>query len=123
MKIKVKKTDTFIPEWNGNREEKDPIKIVHRFLTAGERDDYVGIEPVTLKDGEPEITVRQDNPGMTKRMITRIENLEVEVGTDTVRVDDAGKLYSTPGIPSELIKEIEGAMAEASAVIEAGPLK
>lgn len=123
MKIKVKKSDVFIPAWNGNAEDESPIKVHYRFLTASERDDFIGVEPVKVVDGEPEITVRQDNGGLAKKMITRIENMEIDNGLKPVVIDDAAKLYNTQGVPSVLIKEIEGAMATATAVIDTSPLE
>lgn len=122
MKIKVKKTDSYIPKWNDNDKEKDPMTVHFRFLTAGERGEFVGVEPVKFHDGEPEITVKQDNSGLAKKMITRIENFEMEVGTKKVLIDDVTKLYETEGIPAVLIKEIEGALSTASAVVDTSPL-
>ena len=122
MKIKVKKSDVFIPTWKENEKEDAPIKVHYRFLTAGERDNYIGVEPVKVVDGDPEVTIRQDNHGLAVKMISRIENLEIDNGTKVTTVDDAVKLYATQGVPVELVKEIEGAMATASAVIDTAPL-
>jgi len=118
MKIAVKKKDVFVPEWNGNMQDPEPIKVHFNYLTAGERSAYIGIEPVRIKDGEPEIVVKQDAPGLTRRMVNRIENLEV----GGVLVDDAKKLYSTVGVPQGLIQEIEGYLSGASAQVDTDPL-
>lgn len=122
MKIKVKKTDVYIPRFNGNDEEKEPIKVHFRFLTSAERSDYIAILPVKVKDGEPEIELKQDNAGMVRKMVKRIENLEIETEGKTVLIDDTEKLYNTEGVPFALIQEIEGALASASAAVDPVPL-
>lgn len=118
MKIQIKKRDVFIPEWNGNKKNEAPIEVHFNYLTAGERSEYIGIEPVRIRDGEPEIIVKQNGPGIAKKMITRIENLEV----GDVLVDDARKLYSTVGVPQSLIQEIESFLSGASAQVDDVPL-
>lgn len=124
MKIAVRTGDVYIPEWNGNREADEPIRVHYRYLCKDERDRFIGVEPIKFKkDGEPELTVRDDGAGMAKLMIKRIEGLTIEEnGKDRV-IDDAVKLYSSQGIPVALIQEIEGALKAASAVIEQAPLK
>lgn len=124
MKIKVKKTDVYIPEWNGNKNDSDPIAVHYRFLSESDRGRYISIEPIKVSgSGDPEVTIKQDNQGLTIAMVTRIDNLEMEMNGNTDRIDDAKKLYSHAGVPTSLVKEIEGAMAAASAVIDSTPLE
>lgn len=122
MKIKVKQSETFIPIWNGNSEEKEPIKVVYRFPTPGERDEYVRALPAKFVNGEPVVEFKNDAQGLVKCLCQRIESLELEVNGKKVLIDDAGKLYGTEGIPIGLVREIEGEILAASAVVDAGPL-
>jgi hypothetical protein len=123
MKIKVKRTDIFIPKYDGNREDSEPVKVHYRFLTAAERTDFISILPIKIVNGEPEIEMKQDNAGMVRKMVSRIENLSMEIdGKDTI-IDDAEKLYKTPGVPATLIQEIENEMATASAEVPSVPLE
>lgn len=123
MKIKVRRTDVFIPKWMDNEEQAEPIKVHYRFLTISERHKYQGVEPVEVgANGEPVIRVRQDNEGMARKMITRIENFVLDDGRETV-IDDAAKLYNTPGVPPELVAMIEAEMVAASSEVKDGPLE
>jgi len=49
MKIHYKKSDIFIPEWNGNKKlpKEEQIKFHHRFLTTEERKSFVYWEDYT----------------------------------------------------------------------------
>ncbi len=43
MKFTIAREIEFLPEWNGNKQEDDPIKFTLRFLTAPERDEVLGM--------------------------------------------------------------------------------
>jgi hypothetical protein len=122
MKIKVKESEKFIPLWNGNTEESEPITVHYRFPTAGERDEYICALPAKFVNGEPVVEFKNDSQGLVKKLCKRIENLELDVNGKKVLIDDAAKLYGTEGVPVELVREIEGEIASASAVVDAVPL-
>lgn len=86
MRVSLKKSDTFIPDWNGNLDmpEEEQVKFHYSFLGSGERAKYVYRKPVTYTfDGKGEgqfgnVEMIQDGKGITLRMVKRIENLEAE---------------------------------------------
>ena len=124
MIIEVKNKDTYIPLYGGNRDlpEADQIKIHHRYLLPGERKKYLHTEPIVLDmdTGEVDRKVKyiQDESGIVKAIVTKIENLNIKVGSKTVKVDTAEKLYSTSGIPQKLIVEIEMKMLNVSPEVD-----
>ena len=91
MKINVKRDSIWVPDWEGNLDlpEKDQIRFHHRFLTADERDTYIYVEDLRVKDfrdiegKEDDRKVINDKKGITKAIVTKIENL--------ITVDDKGK--------------------------------
>jgi hypothetical protein len=82
MKIDLVKEFEFIPEWNDNQEDENPIKFVFRHLTAGEVDSIVSL------DG------KYDTSRVFKLSTLRIENLEV----NGEKITTADKLLGSPGL-------------------------
>ena len=75
----------YIPEWNKNKKETDPIKLHYRYLTGPEYDRFVGIgTPEFDEEGNPKggFTLKLDKEGMVRCGIEKIENLYV--GDDTI---------------------------------------
>lgn len=125
MIIKCYKDNVFIPKWNGNKKEADPIKIKHRYLTPEERDKYFYYQPlkVTPKTDGYEVVLVEDKKGCCKAIVIGIENFALEVNGEKIVIDTVKKLYETEGVPNALIKEIEEYMSNASPVIDEKSLK
>lgn len=126
MIIEVDNERTYIPRWNENRESEDgeQIKVTHRFLKAGERKKYIYTKPLKLSmdtgtvSGDVEYV--QDEQGICKALITKIENLQVKDKKSgaVVKVESATALYNTPGVPQGLVSEIESYMLTASPEVD-----
>lgn len=133
MKINFKKSDTFIPEWNGNKElpPDEQIKFNHRFLTVEERKKYIYLEPWTqggatkvqtlINDDSLSETDKwdkfsesnqrkfvQDSKGIAKAITKSIDNLILvdEDGKENP-IDTVDKLYGAVDAHGELVAEYE----------------
>jgi len=70
----------YIPEWNKNKKESEPIRIHYRYLTGPEYDRFVGIgAPEFDVEGNPKggFTLKLDKEGMVRAGVEKIENLQV----------------------------------------------
>ena len=117
MKINVKRDSIWVPDWEGNLElpEKDQIRFHHRFLTTDERDIYIYVEDIRIKDLK-DITGEEDDrkwiqnkKGITKAVVTKIENLILvdEKGKETT-IDTIDKFYEAPDAFPGLTMLLEG---------------
>lgn len=102
MRINVKKDSIWIPDWEDNKKlpEKDQIRFHHRFLTADERDIYVYVEDMQIKnltDKEDNRKWIQNKKGIAKAVITKIENLVfVDEKGKEEKIDTIEKYYASP---------------------------
>jgi len=125
MIIEVKNEDIYIPDYENNTglPEADQIKVHHRFLLPGERHKYIytkGLMVDKIKgtvDGNVESVT--DMEGITKAIVTKIENLNIKSGKKTIKVDTVEKMYTTSGVPPVLVAKIEAGMFLASPVVDA----
>jgi len=95
MKIKVKRENTFIPEWHGNKKDENPIEVDIKYLTTGELDDCI-TESGTI-----------DRKKICKIAVKAIRNLETEDGRKITTFDE---MMGEPGL-SLLYSEIFGEIA------------
>ena len=124
MIIEVDNEREYIPAWNNNRQGDEPIKITHRFLKAGERKKFIYTKPIRLNVGEgtvsDEVDYIQDQEGIAKALITKIENLKVKdkKSDKVIEVKDINTFYQTSGIPQALVSEIENYILTASPEVD-----
>lgn len=90
MKLSLNREFEYIPNWNDNKKDNDPIKFYIRDLTTAERDDYVKFKLVDGKDPGAEADLQK----IFSKCVQRIENLEVE----GEKIETARKLLDTPGL-------------------------
>lgn len=117
MIIEVKKENTFIPEWNGNRDESEDeqIKIVYRYPTVAEKERFLYTKPIKISEGgASEIEMVQDSQGLAKAIIKRVDNLTLWVDDKEKKIKTATDLYSVEGVPGALVREIEMHLVNAS---------
>jgi hypothetical protein len=117
MKVSVRKENVFVPEWNGNREESESeqIKVVYRYPTVTEKERFLYTKPIKVTgEGAGEIEFVQDAQGLAKSIIKRVENLTLDVDGKERQIKTANDLYSVEGVPSELVREIEIHLVNAS---------
>ena len=112
MIIEVKNEGFYHPKFNGNRDlpEAEQIKIIHRFLLPGERKTYLHTEPIKMDIGTGKVNTNvnyiQDEQGITKAILTGIENLKISVDGKEKVIKTALDLYNNP-VPNSLVTEIE----------------
>ena len=124
MIIEVAQEKVFIPKWNKNDElpESEQIKVTHRFLKAGERKKYIYLDDIKVtSDGKVSDDGRsfhQDEQGLVKALVKKIENLSISVNDKVTDVKTAEQLYDTVGVPTNLVAEIEAHMLTASPEVD-----
>jgi hypothetical protein len=110
MRIEVVKEKTFEPTYGGNLElpASERVRVFHRFLTPAERNKFIYTKPIKIgagQDGSMEFV--QDEEGIARAIITKIENLEILIGDKPMKIATAKALYETEGVPPDLVREIE----------------
>ena len=115
MKVSLKKSDVFIPEWEDNLElpEDEQIKFHITFLGSATRQSYEYLEPIVVtQEGVKEQSLNrrliQNRKGMAMAMVTRIENLDVDYDDGTSEaVTDIRDYYkrAMPGVLTALLEE------------------
>ena len=124
MIIEVKKEDTYIPRWNGNREqpEDEQIKVHHRYLMPGERKKYLYTKPLVIDMGTGEVDSKveyvQDERGIVETLVTKIDNLSISVNGKEQKVTTGKQLY-TSSLPQMLVTEIEQYLLTVSPEVDA----
>lgn len=122
MEINIQKNGFYIPKWRGNRElpEKEQIKFHYRFLSNDERDTYIYLQPVTLKQiDEGNALDReyvQDGKGIAKAITTKIDNLNIVADGKKEQITDIDTFYSY-SFPL-LASEYESRLLNVSQVVE-----
>ena len=102
MEIMIRREAVWEPDWNGNLDlpEAERVKFHHRFLTVDERDEFFYLEPLTQAQiVAGELTSRrfiQNEKGLAKRLVTKIENLAYVENGVTVKVEDINRFYTSP---------------------------
>ena len=123
MIVELKRTDTFIPEWNGNKElpESEQIKFNHIFLGAADRKQYVYNKPIEFSqskdiDQVSKLEIVTDGQGIARKCVKSIDNLSVLVDGKTTEVEDIAGFYKYAF--SDLAAELEAYMLECMAVVD-----
>jgi len=86
VRIDVGKGYEFVPKWNNNRDDDEPVKIHCRYLTTEERNRYTRLDA-----GEQTMA---DYQGMVRAAVERIENLAV----DGDKIESARDLLDAKGL-------------------------
>lgn len=98
MKVDLSEKYEFIPEWNGNQEDPNPIVFHCRYLTTGERQ-----KCIVEKFVQGELVVEQDDMAIMRYAVEYIENLEdVDSGQKITKGD---QLSGTRKLAS-LVREV-----------------
>lgn len=126
MKIEVVKEKVFEPSYNGNMDLPGPerVRVYHRFLSAAERNKFIYTKPMKIGGAESGmVEFVQDEEGISRAIITKIENLELDLDGKSVKIETAKALFETEGIPSGLVREIEVYCLTATPEVDKLPLK
>ena len=126
MRIEVVKEKSFEPTFGGNLDlpEAERIRVYHRFLTAAERGKFIYTKPIKIGQGaDGSMEFVQDEEGIARAIITRVENLELSTKGKAVKIETGKALYETEGVPAMLVREIEMYCFTASPEVEKLPLE
>ena len=110
MRIEVVKEKTFEPTYGDNLDLPVPerVRVFHRFLSASERSRFIYTKPLKIGGADTgTMEFVQDDEGIARAIITKIENLELEIGGKVTKIETAKALYETEGVPSGLVRAIE----------------
>jgi hypothetical protein len=130
MLLTVERELVFEPEYKGNRDlpVDKRIRVVYRYLTAGEERKYRYFEPVEYDlDTGKQVNRRrkyiEDRAGIVRSVVIKIDNLALKVGDQVVKIDNGNKLYDYP-VPPDLVLEIESyILAHCDPEVDVDPTK
>ncbi|OPL13712.1 MAG: hypothetical protein AVO39_10260 [delta proteobacterium MLS_D] len=108
---------TYVPEYDGNRLENDPVTVEIKALTVGEqRAMSKGVIAKRTKGGGFQTNAAENNMRLVRSHVRNIRNLRVN-GADITTIEE---LEDTP--LTELLGEIEEAVTDIS-VLNEGDIK
>ena len=119
MKVKLSRTDIYIPNWNGNRSlpESEQVKVEYRFMTCEEEERFSVVRPVyNMAEGKTqEITVNYDLHAndIWRACVKKVSGLQDEAG---VEITEPKKVADIPGMYSlitEVVAEVKRGLTEA----------
>lgn len=105
MKITARKSATYVPNWNGNRDlpEDEQVTVEITFPTQGDRED---LQPHAVRDGE-DIVIRHNNSKAVRKHIKSIINLSEDADGTERKIENGAQLVeSTSAEILELIVEL-----------------
>lgn len=111
MVISVNFVREYKPEWNGNKDDPNPIIVMHKAPTMELADQLIPKPTIVMKTGKDgvdggEMEVTIDNRKFVRAMVTSIRNLSVEFtdvqGVPVKRIITSAEELMAPGVPSEL---------------------
>lgn len=128
MILEVVDEKVYVPEWNGNRDATDSeqIRVVHGFLSYGDRQHLIRrAEPTYTvgEDGKPQssFTLKTDHRTVVEKMVRRFENLSVKVGDKVKEIKTAKDFWNCTTLPPELSREIVEYLVDATPEIDTDP--
>ena len=100
MRLTLAREVEYVPAWNNNRQDKQPIKVKLRLLSTTER-----MKAFTFAMQEGEADVEASNDKFMEAGVAEIRNLNV----NNTPIEDAATLMATPGLYglySEILNEL-----------------
>lgn len=104
MKLTIDDRYEVIPEWNGNRESDEPIKITCRYLTIPERARCI-VKDVQVDGDKAVVTVKYKDRDLFDLSVLKIENLEVN-GRKITNAIEFHSVSGLGGLFDEIVGEI-----------------
>ena len=66
----------YVPEWHGNRGDPEPMAVVYRTLSVGQREALIAAEAVDLPDGIDGLRAREaTSRDLLRTTVARVEGL------------------------------------------------
>lgn len=113
MKIKLARTDVYVPKWNGNRSlpDSEQVLIEYRFMTCEEEEKYSSFRPVFSSDKsevrDVTIDVQTHANEIWDACVKKVSGLCDDNG---VEITDPRKVRAVPGVyglVTEVVAEIK----------------
>lgn len=101
MEIQIKRIIDYIPDWNENKKDKNPILFHLRYLSTGELEECFEVKPTRYNPNTKKVTggeVIQHDRQMFLYAVMEIDNLEVNDGNKTTKVTTGRELLLQPGL-------------------------
>lgn len=106
MELTIERNYEFVPEWNGNKKDANPIVFEMRRLSTGERDKFM--EYTFTTDGQ--LQIAPDRQGMFLAAVVNIRNLKMN-GENISKPRD---LLSSPGLDAVFAEVVTDIIAQNS---------
>lgn len=114
MEIKINTVEEYIPEWNDNRSEEKPMKVIHRIPTWKLRSNLLPNPKITMKispNGEAqggETIVEMNNEKVIRGMTKSFVDFTLNVNGNIYEIKTVEDLFneSTPTIIGGLVDEL-----------------
>lgn len=116
MVISVSNQREYIPNWNNNKSDPNPIVVVHKVADITMREQLIPKPTIVMKTGQDgmeggEMEVTIDHTRLVKAMVLNIKNLTIAVpdaqGVTTNRLILTADELLSPGIPASLYGLVE----------------
>jgi hypothetical protein len=112
MEITILTESVYIPEWNGNRNDSNPIRVNYKTPTMALKTKLFSrpkLKAILTKEGEfssAETESEVDNKRINEAMITSIDNCIINFNNNKIEIKNAKDLYGdVPPQVSELADE------------------
>lgn len=111
MKIKLSRTDTYVPKWNGNRElpEAERVSVDYRYMTCEEEEKWSVIRPIFSEGETKEVKVDYATHA-NEIWLACVKAVHGLTDMDGAPVSDAKAVLKVPGIygfVTEVVAEIK----------------
>lgn len=119
MKIKLARTDIYVPRWNGNRSfpDSEQVKVEYRFMTCEEEERFSKVQPIyNVAEGKTQeimVNYEQHANDIWRACVKKVSGLADEDGaeiTDPKKVADIPGMYA---LITEVVAEIKRGLTEA----------
>lgn len=104
-RIEILKQKEFVPGWNDNDKEENPITFVLNYLSTQDTHEVIELQ---------EESYRLNMIKEFRKAVAKIRNLEIEIGGEIKAIQTADEFLLTPGFINlfyEVIKEIHNMKA------------
>lgn len=101
MEVKIRRIIDYIPKWNDNKKDKNPIIFHLRYLSTSEADDCLEVKPSEYDFKTKKVSggeIIQHDKKMFLNAVVEIDNLQVNDGDSTIKVVTAEELLKQPGL-------------------------
>jgi hypothetical protein len=114
MEISVSTQKEYIPEWNDNRQDEKPLRVIHKKPTLKLRSQLLPQPKITMRisaKGDPEggdTVVEVNNERLVRGMVDHFEDFAINVDGKRFEIQTVDDLFSdnTPSRVGDLVDEL-----------------